>query len=137
MNSYFENAATQGLNDSICLVTGKSIAKRPPFKLELTLLCLLRAGGRGVNQPELNKAYGETCCHTVMSTLQNDHCIQIFRRSESWRHRHGAKTFFNRYWLADGKAEVMALCLLNQMRAKRGMYPISLGQYFELPNKAA
>lgn len=132
-----KKAATQNLNDSICLVTGKSIAKRHPFKLELALLCLLRAGKHGVNQPELNQAYGESCTHTVMSTLQNNRSIQIARRSETWGHRHGGKTFFNRYWLADGKAEILALCLLNHMRSKRGMYPIKPGEYFTLPNKAA
>ncbi|MDT0626886.1 hypothetical protein [Alteromonas sp. W364] len=131
------NAATQNIDDSICLVTGKSIAKRPPFKLELILLCLLRTGSDGMNQPEASIVYGETCLHSSVSALQHKHGIMINRIPESWPHRHGGKTYFKRYWLATAKDEVKALVLLNQIRSKRGMYPLQLRKYFELPNRAA
>jgi len=132
-----KNAAFQNLNDDTCLVTGKSIAKRPPYKLEISLLLFLRLGKEGMNQPEANRAYGETCLHTTVSTLQNDYGIGLFRRSEPWKHRYGGSTHFTRYWLADGKAEPLAISLLNKLRQKRGMYSIQPSDYYNLPNKAA
>lgn len=131
------NAATPKLDDSTCLVTGKFIAKRPPFKLEITLLCFLQVGKAGLNQPEANRLYGESCLHTSVSSLQNIHGICLFRQSEPWQHRHGGKTHFTRYMLMDGIAEVKAIALLNKLRLKRGMYPIQPSEYFNLPNKAA
>ncbi|MEM0909836.1 MAG: hypothetical protein AAGJ37_02610 [Pseudomonadota bacterium] len=130
-----EDLITHDLDDSYCSVTGKMIAKRPSLKIELTGLALLRAGSKGVNQPELHNLYGESCCHTSMSILQNKHGISISRRSEPWKHRHGGTTHFNRYWLADDFAELKMVSLLNSLRTKRGMANIIVGEYFKLPNK--
>ncbi|MFW8589878.1 hypothetical protein ACOI22_03650 [Glaciecola sp. 2405UD65-10] len=137
MNNYYGNAATHNLDDSTDLNTGKSIAKRPPFKLEISLLLFLRLGKEGMNGPEAYQAYGESCLNTTVSTLQNERGICFCRRSEQWTHRHNGKTHFHRYWLADGKAELMAISLLNELRNKRGMYPIQPRDYYNLPNKAA
>lgn len=97
---------------------------RCPFKLEIALFSFLQLGKCGMNQPTAHAEYGESCLHTSVSTLQNLHGIQINRRSESWTHRHGGKTYFNRYWLADEEAEHKALVLLNALRKRRRLKPI-------------
>jgi hypothetical protein len=122
------------LDDSFCSTTGKRMAP-PPFKREITLLCFLRLGNIGMNQPEATEIYGDSCLNTSVSYLQNRNGITISRRLERWTHRHGGKTHFTRYWLACPKQEVKAVALLNKLRAKRGMYPIQPGEYFTLPNK--
>ncbi len=128
------DATTYKLDDSTDLDTGKLIAKRPPYKLELSILCLLRAANDGINQPEANRAYGETCLNTVVSTLQNSHGIAISRKSEPWQHRHNGNTHFNRYWLGNEAGVLKAVSLLNRLRHKRNMSPVLQGQYFDLPN---
>ena len=129
-----KKAATHKSNDLI-LHTDESKAKRPPFKIEETLICLLQRGPIGLTQPEAHAIYQESCLHTVASTLQNDFGIQIMRKQEPRLNKY--RMPFTRYWLADVKAEVLAVCLLNAERFKRGMAPIIHGQYNDLTNRAA
>jgi hypothetical protein len=129
-----KKAATLKSNDLI-LHTNESKAKRPPFKLEETLICLLHRGPSGLIQPEAQDAYRESCLHTVISMLQNDYGILIMRRQEPKRNKY--RKPFTRYSLTDGKAEVLAVCLLNNLRFKRCMAPIVVGDYSTLINQAA
>jgi hypothetical protein len=67
--------------------------------------------------------------------LQNDYGILIMRNQEPKRNKY--RKPFTRYSLAGGKAEVLAVCLLNSLRFKRGMMPVVLGHYSTLTNQAA
>jgi len=127
--------ATTPKSSSLILHTDESNAKRPPFKLEEAVICLVKFGPSGLTQPEAHAIYGESCLHTVASTLQNNYGIQLMRKQEPRVNKY--RMPFTRYWLADGKAEVLAVCLLNHMRFKRGMAPIKPGQYHVLTNQAA
>jgi hypothetical protein len=129
-----QKAATPKSNGLI-LHTDESKAKRPPFKIEETVSCLLKFGPSGLTQPEANGIYKESCLNTVVSYLHNECGIQINRKLEPAHNKH--RRPFNRYWLADSKAEVLAVCLLNNLRFKRGMAPIVPGDYSNLTNQAA
>jgi hypothetical protein len=120
---------------SLTLHTDESKATRPPFKLEETLICLLQRGVTGLTEPEAHAIYGESCLHTVISMFQNKHGIQIMRKQEPKHNKY--RMPYTRYWLADGKAEILAVCLLNVSRFKRAMEPIIPSCYDSLRNRAA
>tara|TARA_R110002012_G_scaffold311186_1_gene520507 strand:+ start:3702 stop:4091 length:390 start_codon:yes stop_codon:yes gene_type:complete len=128
-----KKAATPKSN-SLVLHTNESKAKRPPYKTEETLICLLQRGARGLIQPEAHKVYGDSCLHTVISILRNNHNILVIGEAEPPRKY---RKPYTRYRLADDKAENLALCLLNNLRRRRNMAPISYGHYQSLTNRAA
>jgi hypothetical protein len=127
--------ATTPKSSSLTLHSDESKAKRPPFKIEETVTCLLKFGPSGLTQPEAQSIYRESCLHTVISILQNDYGIQIIRKQEPRTNKY--RKPFTRYSLAGGKAEVLAVCLLNSLRFKRGMMPVLVGHYSALTNQAA
>lgn len=118
-----KKAAIQKMNNDLHLVTDESKAKRPPFKLEETLLCFFKFGTAGLIQPEAYNEYRESCLHTSVSKLQNEYGIHIFRKPDEPYSKY--RRPFTRYWLADNEQARKAVNLLNHCRAKRGLTPLS------------
>jgi hypothetical protein len=109
-------------NDANSLNTDESTATRPKYKKENALAFVLISGAGGVCQPEAHSHYKETCWHTTISTLQNKHGIQFMRKLDpAPKYRKP----FMRYWLADKKSVERAFNLLNDMRTKRNVKPLS------------
>jgi len=68
------------------------------------ILCLeyfISRQADGLNELDALKLYGETCLHSTVSTLSNNHGISFTRKFEPHKHRNGGKTRFKRYWLND------------------------------------
>ena len=78
--------------------TGATSQKKLPKKI-VALKLLLK---RSLIQPEAYASYGETCLHTVISTLSNEHGIAFARASEKYG-CHGAR--FTRYTLQEHSRE--------------------------------
>lgn len=74
--------------------TGATSQRKLPKKI-VALNLLLK---RSLIQPEAYAAYGETCLHTVISTLSNEHGIAFARVSEKYGN-YGAR--FTRYTLQE------------------------------------
>ncbi len=68
-------------------------------KFILTLKLTLSRNYEGLNQLEASNLYGETCLHSTISTLANNHGIVFRRTREPHKHRGGGKTHFMRYRL--------------------------------------
>lgn len=65
---------------------------------------------RSLNQLEALPLYGETCLHSTISTLSNDHNLEFDRVREPHNHQGGGVTHFTRYTLAEesrSQAEVL------------------------------
>jgi hypothetical protein len=86
----------------------KPTPTKPPFKKELCLDQLLTLGVSGLNQLEAFSAYGETCLHTVIAELANDHDLLIYRQGEHYNHRAGGGTYFTRYSLTGERSIELA-----------------------------
>lgn len=114
-----KNAATPK-GDNISLDTVDCTPKHPPIKNERSLELALIKGPLGFTQPEAFAIYGESCLHSTISTLQNDHGILFNRRPDKSTIKHYRQKPFYRYWLADCHQSEKALTLLNHYRRKRG-----------------
>tara|TARA_R110001583_G_scaffold126232_1_gene277818 strand:+ start:1141 stop:1536 length:396 start_codon:yes stop_codon:yes gene_type:complete len=130
-----KKAAIQKLNNDSLLVTDESKAKRPPFKLEETLLCFFKFGTAGVIQPQAHNEYRESCLHTTVSELQNKHGIHIFRKPDEPYSKY--RRPFTRYWFADNEQARKAVNLINYFRAKRGLTPLLDLPAYPFQNMAA
>ncbi|MAC45539.1 MAG: hypothetical protein CMI12_01620 [Oceanospirillum sp.] len=65
---------------------------------------------RSLNQLEALPLYGETCLHSTISTLSNDHDIDFDRVREQHQHQGGGITHFMRYTLTDdSRSQAQAL----------------------------
>jgi hypothetical protein len=96
----------------------KPTPTKPPFKKELCLDQLLTLGVSGLNQLEAFSAYVETCLHTVIAQLANDHDLLFHRQREQHTHRAGGKTYFTRYRLVDPHSIILAHGLVEQSKVK-------------------
>lgn len=105
--------------------TSDNTAIKPPIKKELCLTLLIQRGQRGLTQPEAYSAYHESCLHTSISSLQQQHGLQIARLPDKATVVHYGQKAFNRYWLADENQVEKATNLLNYYRTKRGLAPIT------------
>jgi len=97
--------------------------KRAPFKIEVTAMLFVERGTKGMNSPEANCEYGESCLHTSVSTLYNDHGISFKRQSESFINRAGTKSTFTRYSILTIDDELRAKKLVEDFRVRRGLPP--------------
>ena len=82
----------------------KKGAKRTPRKTPKYIICLkyfLANQADGLNELDALRLYGETCLHSTVSTLSNNHGISFKRKFEPHRHQGGGRTHFMRYWLDD------------------------------------
>jgi hypothetical protein len=91
--------------------TIKSSPKKTPRKHKhiVALYHLYQAGYEGLNTFEAKKLYGDTCLHSVISTLVHEYDFQIPRRSE---YVGEFPRPFARYWLCESdraKAEPLLL----------------------------
>ena len=100
----------------------KTKCSKIPTKKELTLIALLDRGSAGLIQPEAYDLHGESCLHTSISELYNDHGIHIDRKTVPYAHRNGGTTHFTRYFLTDPEAIKKAKALLAYYQKKRGAY---------------
>ena len=104
-----------------CYKTQANNSAKRTSKIELCLIELLERGESGLIALEALEAYGDTCLHSTISTLSNDHGL-TFKRS---RHRHkserGHTTIFVRYSLANDEQVKKAQTLLKHYRAMRGI----------------
>ena len=105
--------------------TSDNTAIKPPIKKELCLTLLIQRGQQGITQPEAYTAYHESCLHTSISTLQQQHGLQINRVPDKETIVHYRQKAFSRYWLADNNQIEKATNLLNHYRTKRGLAPIT------------
>jgi hypothetical protein len=72
---------------------------RPLPKFIITLELMISRGDIGLNQLEAFSLSGETCLHSTVSTLANNHNIGFSRTREPHKHRNGGKVYFMRYRL--------------------------------------
>jgi hypothetical protein len=72
----------------------------------------------GMNELEALGLYNETCLHSTVSTLSNQHGITFKRKLEPHKHRNGGKTYFMRYWLISRK-KAIALARLHTIRSTK------------------
>lgn len=80
------------------------MSKRTPKKTPKYIICLehlLARQADGLNELDALKLYGETCLHSTISTLSNNHGISFNRKLEPHKHRNRDTTHFMRYWLDD------------------------------------
>jgi len=78
--------------------TSKTI-RRPIPKYILCLKLLLERTSEGITELEALTDYGDTCLHSTISYLANNHGIAFERKWEPHTHRNGGETHFKRYWL--------------------------------------
>jgi len=95
--------------------------KRAPYKIELCLMELLARKDSGLIELEALQAYGETCLHTTISTLSNDHGLAFKRDGHKHASKHGLVVRFTRYILANDEQVDKAKALLKHYRVKRGL----------------
>jgi len=105
-----------------------SLPNRPPFKLETVLMMFIEYGHSGMNQLEACKEYGESCLHTSVSTLYNQHGIIFKRKQENIKNRVGTTSRFTRYWFFSERDERKAENLINSFRKRRGLAPLLWGE---------
>ena len=72
---------------------------RPLPKFIITLELMISRGDIGLNQLEAFRIYGETCLHSTVSTLANNHGMGFSRTREPHKHRNGRNVHFMRYRL--------------------------------------
>ncbi|MBB3170163.1 hypothetical protein [Simiduia aestuariiviva] len=93
-------------------------AKRAlPSKHELALIDLLEAGTTGISKLTELPSYGETALPTTISELGRDRGLIIHRERRPHTHRHGGKTSFTWYWLADQRQAKKAVHLVAHLSA--------------------
>ncbi len=110
-----KNNHNQGVN----MIAQKEI--KPMTKKEVFLTTLINQGKRGLNTFEANKMYGDSCLHSEISSLGNEHNIVACREWETLTNPH--KTRCMRYWLADDDLP-KAKKLVDFMRIDRGEKPL-------------
>ena len=103
--------------------TSTTNSTRPPYKLETSITLFVERGDKGMYQQEANQEYGESCLHTVVSTLTHKHGIKFRTEPCPVVNRVGTTARFVRYFLADGM-EVKAQQLINHYRKRRNLAPI-------------
>lgn len=62
-------------------------------------ICLYHLTRQSLTQLEALRLYGETCLHSTISDLYNNHGLIFKRRTEPHRHQHGGLAHFTRYTL--------------------------------------
>lgn len=97
---------------------------KPQTKMEAFLVAIYEAGERGINQPEANKLYGESCLHSSISWATNHWGLVIDRQLEPYRTRVGSTTHFMRYALLDPDSRKRALDRIMKYKSVRGAMPI-------------
>jgi len=104
---------------------GNALTPKPPGKHELALMDLLEAGTTGISKLTELPSYGETSLPTTISELCCKRGFHLKRELRGHTHRHGGKTHFTWYWLADRGEACQAANLINKLRQQRGADPIS------------
>lgn len=61
--------------------------------------------GRSLVQLEALSVYGETCLHSTISDLYNNHGVGFERAPEPHQHQGGGTTYFTRYTLLESSRE--------------------------------
>ena len=97
-----------------------------PTKHELCIYELLKAGTTGIHKiGQPSQAYGETCLTTTISELGIKRGLTITRERRKHIHRAGEPTYFTWYWFADKQEASKAIKLLNRLRKKREVSPLT------------
>jgi len=82
-------------------ITQADIAKRKQVpKYIICAKCFLDHTSGGLNELDALREYGDTCLHSTVSYLANNHGIAFNRKWEPHEHQHGGQTQFKRYWLS-------------------------------------
>lgn len=87
----------------------KKGTKSTPKKTPKYIICLqhfLARQADGLNELDALRLYNETCLHSTVSTLSNNHGIRFKRKFEPHKHQGGGTTRFMRYWLDDANQAV-------------------------------
>jgi hypothetical protein len=105
---------------------------KPPFKIEVAAILLVKRCHQGVIQPEAHRVYGESCLHTSVSTLFNNYGIRFKRQPESITNRAGSVSNYTRYTLLDEVDLLRIKKLIDRYRARRGLPPFN----WEVKDKA-
>lgn len=129
-----DEAAPKG--DNIRVDAENCTPTRPPIKIERSLLAILSSGPRGLIQPEAYSQYGESCLHTVVSTLRNKG-INLISLPDHDSVRYFNQKPFSRYWLATDKDRLRAVNLLNHYRQKRGLGKLDFAPWHDTNKKSA
>lgn len=90
---------------------GTNSTSKNKHKYIISLEHFLVRQSEGLNQLEALGLYGETCLHSTVSTLANNHGINFRRRREPHKHRGGGTTHFMRYWLNDASHALRMLSI--------------------------
>jgi len=101
-------------------MTDQIIKIKPPTKIELCLIELLKHGAHGLIELEALAAYGETSLHSTVSTLANSKGLIFKREKQRHNNRRGGAVYFTRYSLLNDGEITKAKSLLNTYQAKRG-----------------
>ncbi|MFL7866114.1 hypothetical protein [Vibrio cincinnatiensis] len=123
-------SATQNKPSSAKTDTG-SLSLQPPSKLEKCLMTFLSKGLKGVHtldqqvasishvkRMEATGKYWTSCLNTDVSTMKKKG-IQVSSKFEPYQSAYGYVANFKRYWLADSKAVLKTVKLVNLLRQKR------------------
>jgi hypothetical protein len=102
-------------------MTDQIIKIKPPTKIELCLIELLKHGAHGLIELEALAAYGETSLHSTISTLANSKDLTFKREKQIHKNRQGGAVYFTRYSLLNDDEITKAKSLLNTYQAKRGL----------------
>lgn len=110
-------------NGPISLDTKKVKLNLIPYKEEICIVEFLNRGQAGMFQKEADRAYGESCLHTMVSNFRQ-YGILFNRRPNPITHRHGGKATYTRYWLLDDVSIRHAILRVNKLRSQRGLEPL-------------
>lgn len=78
---------------------------KTPSKKKRVLQALCKRGRQGFNRFEAERLLSDHCLHSTVSTLQNQHDIEIQREFETIPGYQGIPTRVCRYWIADDTRE--------------------------------
>ena len=105
---------------------------KPPCKVETFTLYML-THPKGVTALDTNartfsdfekngtgKQFYTTCLHTDVAKMRNQYGIEVSGEPVKYVSRHGYSTNFTSYRIADHKAAVRAVILVNRWRKERG-----------------
>lgn len=114
--------ATQANQSSVInkQINISKVSAKSPLKIELCLMELLNRGETGLVELEALQAYGETCLHTMISTLANSKDLIFKRQKESHIHQYRGEVYFTRYSLLNDTETRKAQALLAYYENKRG-----------------